>query len=107
MAGEIFLYIGLQLPDSSPAPKKAGEVFIYTSPAPEKCINTSPATPPEKYLYIPPEKYLYSSPAPEKYLYTPPEKYLYTSPAPEKPEMYLYTPVFKTLESVSSGYTTN
>src|SRR6218665_2863634 len=115
MAGEIFIYIGLQLPDSSPAPKKAGEVFIYTSPAPEKCINTSPATPPEKYLYIPsekylytpPENYLYTSPAPEKYLYTPPKKYLYTSPAPEKPEMYLYTPVFKTLESVSSGYTTN
>jgi len=28
MAGEVFIYIGLQLPDSSPAPKKAGEVFI-------------------------------------------------------------------------------
>src|SRR6218665_3058873 len=103
MAGEIFIYIGLQLPDSSPAPKKAGEVIIYTSPAPEKCINTSPATPPEKYLYTPsekylytpPEKYLYTSPAPKKYLYTPPEKYLYASPAPEKPEepeKYLYTP---------------
>src|SRR6218665_3945760 len=26
--------MGLQLTDSSPAPKKAGEVFIYTSPVP-------------------------------------------------------------------------
>src|SRR6218665_1165331 len=30
MAGEVVTYIGLQLPDSSPAPKRAGEVFIYT-----------------------------------------------------------------------------
>src|SRR6218665_1791590 len=102
MAGEVFIYIyiyiyyiyiyiGLQLHDSSLAPKKAGELFIYTSPEPEKCINTSPATPPEKYLYTlsekylyaPPEKYLglYTSPAPKKYLYTSPEKYLYTSPS--------------------------
>src|SRR6218665_3359954 len=109
MAGEVFTYIGLQLPDSSPAPKKAGEVFMYTSPALDKCRNNYPAVSPEKYLYTPPEKYLYTSPAPdkcrnnypavspEKYLYPPPEKYLYTSPAPEKPEKpekpdkYLYT----------------
>src|SRR6218665_3826953 len=97
MSGEVFTHIDLQLPDSSPAPKRAGEVFIYTSsapekctntsPAPEKCINTSQATPPKKYLYTPSEKYLY----------TQPEKYLYTSPAPEKPEKpekYLYTPLY-------------
>src|SRR6218665_2174133 len=66
MAREVFTYIGLQLPDTSPAPKRAGEVFIYTSPAPEK------------YLYTPPEKYLYTSTAPEKQ---------------EKPEKYLYTPI--------------
>src|SRR6218665_2558756 len=82
MAGEVFTCIGLQLPDTSPAPKRAGEVFIYTSPAPEKCINNSPATPPEKYLY--------TSPAPVKYLYTPAEKYLYIPP-----EKYLYTPVLR------------
>src|SRR6218665_2688359 len=106
MAGEVVTYIGLQLPDSSPAPKRAGEVFIYTSPAPNKCINTSPATPPEKYLYTSPvpEKYLYTPS--EKYLYTPPEKYLYTSPPPEKylytpPEKYLYTPPEKYLYTPS------
>src|SRR6218665_1596260 len=85
MAGEIFIYIGLQLPDSSPAPKKAGEVIIYTSPAPEKCINTSPATPPEKYLY---------TPVGEVFIYTAGEVFIHFSgagEAGEAGEVFIYT----------------
>jgi len=52
-------------------------VYINTSPAspaPKKCINTSPAV----YINTSPPVYINTSPA------TPPDKYLYTSPASEK-----------------------
>ena len=87
-AGKVFLNTS----QASPAPERlqisiylesAGEVFKYTSPAPEK---------PGKYLKTPFRRrgsiYKHFSGAGQMLIYT------YMAPErPEKPEKYLYTPI--------------
>src|SRR6218665_1054655 len=65
MAGEVVTYIGLQLPDSSPAPKRAGEVFIYTVG--------------EVFIYTAGEVFIHFSAAGDVFMYTAGEVFIHTA----------------------------
>jgi len=69
MAGEVFTHIGLHLPDTSPAPKRAGEVFIYTAG----------------------EVFIHFSSAREVFIYTAGEVFIHFSSAGEAGEVFIYT----------------